>query len=221
MKTNYTGNGTTTTYEVGFEFLDVSHVRVAVNGVVKVLGTDYSLGDVKAKQGAKAIIKFGTAPTNGHAIVFTRVTPRDYDPGALVISNIESRQALYMAQEAADAGRALIWEIGATELSAGTAVDYVAPFDGVIVDAYGIVDTAIVTGGDVTVNVGTTAVDGLTLTFANSATKGTVVSDTPTSGHATTRFKKGDRLSLVPSAAFNGGGALRGFLTIKPEASLA
>lgn len=110
----------------------------------------------------------------------------------------------------------LPWEIEATELSAGTAEQLVCPVDGYIDQARGIVQEAIVTGGDITFKVGTTDVTGLTLTVANSDAAGTRYSDRPTTPRdSSTVVAKGDRLQVVPAAAFNGGGAVNGVLEIE------
>jgi hypothetical protein len=54
----------------------------------------------------------------------------------------------------------------------------------------------------------------LTNTIADAAAKGSIVSDTPTAGDATTAVVAGQRIQIVPAAAFNGGGAVRGILEI-------
>lgn len=116
--------------------------------------------------------------------------------------------------------RFLQFEVPATELSAGTEIDLIAPEDGYIIGAAVVVQTAIVTGGDVTFKVGTTAVDGLTLTVANSAAKSSVVAeDKPTIANVTRKFTKGQRLGVVPAAAFNGGGALAGYIAYQSSGS--
>lgn len=108
-----------------------------------------------------------------------------------------------------------------TELLAGTAIELVAPCDGFIEEAQAIVQTAVTTGGDVTFKVGTTDVAGLTITIADAATKGTVVSDTPTTPSPTRRFSKGDRIQVVPAAAFATAGALAGNLTCRDSATIS
>lgn len=99
-------------------------------------------------------------------------------------------------------------QVPATELGAGTTIEVIAPQDGFVVGLRTIVQTAIVTGGVVTLKIGTTDVPGVSITVADAATKGTVQYAAATKG-ADGRFaKKGDRIQVVPSAAFNGGGAL-------------
>lgn len=106
--------------------------------------------------------------------------------------------------------------IGATELSAGTPTELVAPCAGRIAVLRTTVQTAIVTGGAVTVEVNTVAVAGLSITVADGATVGTRQSDTPTAADATAVVAAGDRIEIIPAAAFNGGGALAGILEIRP-----
>lgn len=109
------------------------------------------------------------------------------------------------------------FELNATELAAPTNYDIVSPIDGYIDAMLSTVQTAIVTGGDITVltgDAGGTTVAGLTTTVANSAAKGTRYSAQATAGSATRKVSKGDRIQIVPGAAFNGGGAVTGFLVI-------
>jgi hypothetical protein len=102
--------------------------------------------------------------------------------------------------------------INETDLLAGTAQDLVAPCDGHLDAIQCIVQKDVTTGGNITVNIGTTAVVGLAAVIANGATKGTRVTDTPTLPSATRSFSKGDRISVVPDAAFATAGAVNGNL---------
>jgi hypothetical protein len=112
-------------------------------------------------------------------------------------------------------GRVLLpYEVEATELAAGTKEKVVSPVAGTISRARAVVQEAIVTGGDITFEVGSTAVDGLTLTVANSATAGTAYTGTPTAGHASTAVTVGDVIGVIPASAFNGGGAVNGFIEL-------
>jgi hypothetical protein len=112
----------------------------------------------------------------------------------------------------------LPFSIDVADLAAGTAnaPEFISPIDGVVSLLSTTVVTAIVTGGTVTAKIGTTDIDGLSITVANSATKGTTQTDTPTAAHATTAVAKGDRIQIVPQDAFNGGGALSGYIEITP-----
>lgn len=107
------------------------------------------------------------------------------------------------------------FDIPATELAAGTSIELVAPCAGVVHKLFTIIQTAIVTGGAVTVEINTVAVTGLSITVADSATKGTVQTDTPTAPSTTRTVAEGDRLEVQPSAGFNGGGAVSGYLVIE------
>lgn len=104
--------------------------------------------------------------------------------------------------------------INATDLAAGTAANVLSPVAGSITMAKAIVQEAVGTGGAITFAVGTTAVDGLTLTVADSATVGTIYSDTPTADHASTVVAVGSRLQVVPAAAFATSGAVNGYIEI-------
>ena len=109
----------------------------------------------------------------------------------------------------------LKWSLPATELAAGTSHEIVSPVAGYIENIRAVAQVAIVTGGAVTVEINTVAVTGLSLTVADSDAKGTRYSDDATAGTSTRLVAKGDRIEIQPSAAFNGGGALDGFLTIR------
>jgi hypothetical protein len=105
--------------------------------------------------------------------------------------------------------------INQTDLLAGTAQSLIAPVSGVIRRATSIVQVAITTGGNIKFTVGSTDVVGLTIVFADGATAGTIVSDTPTTpGSATTLVAKGDKLLVTPDASFATAGAVNGFIEI-------
>lgn len=108
----------------------------------------------------------------------------------------------------------LPFAINETDTLAGTSAELVSPVAGEITRLSVIVQKAVTTGGDVTLANGVTAVDGLACTIADAAAKGTVVTDTPTAGHASTRVAAGGRIQVVPAAAFNTGGAVSGFVEI-------
>lgn len=139
-------------------------------------------------------------------------------PRAGVIVGVDSTGVMVrMAPEiaaAADRTVFIPYTIPATELAAGTSIELVSPVSGVVRRNTTVVQTAIVTGGDITVNLDATAIVGLTNTIADAAAKGSVVTDTPTLGDATTSVAAGQRIQIVPAAAFNGGGAVSGILEI-------
>lgn len=104
--------------------------------------------------------------------------------------------------------------IDQTDLLAGTSAELISPVAGVIAGMSVIVQAAVTTGGPVTAAVGVTAVDGLSCVIADAAAKGTIVSDTPTAGHASTLVDAGERIQIAPDAAFATAGAVSGFIEI-------
>jgi len=104
--------------------------------------------------------------------------------------------------------------INQTDLLAGTSAELVSPVAGRIVRVSTVVQVAVTTGGPITAAVGATAVNGLSVVIADGAAKGSVVSDTPTAGHASTLVNPGDRIQVIPDAAFNTAGAVSGFVEI-------
>lgn len=108
----------------------------------------------------------------------------------------------------------LQFAINQTDLLAPTNAELISPVKGEVIGMSVIVQAAVTTGGDVTALVGVTAVDGLACTIADGATKGTVVNDRPTAGHASTLVNPGDRIQVAPAAAFNTAGAVNGFIAI-------
>ncbi len=108
----------------------------------------------------------------------------------------------------------LPFSISETDTLAGTSAELVSPVQGEIVSMSVIVQKAVTTGGDVTALVGAVAVDGLACTIADAATKGTIVTDRPTAGHASTLVNPFDRIQVAPAAAFATAGAVNGFVVI-------
>lgn len=108
----------------------------------------------------------------------------------------------------------LPFAINETDTLAATSAELVSPVVGAITSMSTIVQKAVTTGGDVTALVAAVAVVGLACTIADAATKGTVVSDTPTIGDATTVVAAGDRIQVAPAAAFATAGAVSGFVEI-------
>lgn len=106
--------------------------------------------------------------------------------------------------------------INETDTLAPTTAELIAPVAGVISRMSVIVQKAVTTGGDVTLKVDTTDVVGLACTVADAATKGTIATDTPTAGDASTVVAAGQRIQVCPAAAFNTAGAVSGFVEISP-----
>jgi hypothetical protein len=87
-------------------------------------------------------------------------------------------------------------------VDAGTALNIVSTVAGQIIKLTTIADGGITTGGEVTVKIGTTLVDGLSVTIG-AASEGEVDSDTATVGHASAVLAVGDRIQIVPASEFN------------------
>lgn len=109
--------------------------------------------------------------------------------------------------------------INQTDLLAGTSAELIAPCDGYIVGLYSTIQAAVTTGGVLTVEASTVAVTGLSITVADGATKGTRQSDVIDYGVATGKVKKGDRIEVQPSAAFDTAGAVSGYVEIVADAA--
>lgn len=100
-------------------------------------------------------------------------------------------------------------------VDAGTALEMVSPVAGTIRKLTSVARGAITTGGAITVEVATVAVDGLSVVVADSAAAGDVDSDTPTAGHASTVVAVGDRIEIIPAAGFNASADLMYILEIE------
>jgi hypothetical protein len=137
------------------------------------------------------------------------------DGGVRLISLVNTDNVITSVNAGGGGIVRLPFEINATDLSAGTAKQLASPIAGRITKLVTNVQVAIVTGGAVTVNIGATPVDGLSITVANSAVVGTVQSDAPTAAHASAVVAVASAISIVPAAGFDGGGALTGYLEIE------
>lgn len=106
------------------------------------------------------------------------------------------------------------FQVDETDLLAATPISLRCPVAGVISSVETIVWKAIGTGGDVTMKVNNVAVDGLTVTIADSAAAGVLDQDTPTAGHASTVVAVDDELELNFGSAFATSGAITGHIEI-------
>lgn len=212
----FAADGIKKEFTLGFPFLNQSHLRVIVNGVLKVLGTDYTVTDPTSPK--NATIKFVAAPTNGYTIKVYRSTPIAKYIGNPIMGDIDAVQALYRSQEQADSRRSLAFYSNQTDTLAGTAQTIVAPCDGFIEALQTeVCDAAVGTGGAVTVEIDGVAVTGLSISIANSAAIGTVQRDTPTTPQdASTKVLKGQTITVTPAAAFATAGAFKGFVELQP-----
>lgn len=108
------------------------------------------------------------------------------------------------------------WELEQTQLLAPTAEQIYSPVAGYIHRNSSIVQAAVTTGGAITTEVNTVAVVGLSLTIADAAAAGSVVTDTPTTPRsATTVVARGDAITITPAAAFATAGEVNGMLEIE------
>lgn len=213
----YTADGTTKNFEVGFPFISENDVRVFKNDLKMTRGTHYTVQDPSAGEGKNAVIAFVEAPSNAASVKFYRNTPINVPDKNPVISQLSARVALYRMQEAAEQPMRLNYNFTETDLLAGTAQTIIAPCDGYIEADTTEVTKTVTTGGDITVAVDGNAVTGLTNSIANSAAVGNIVTDTPTTAHdASTQVRRGEQITITPSAEFATAGAAKGYLTFQP-----
>lgn len=100
----YTGNGSTKVFNIGFGYIFREHIEVRVSGVLKTVDVDYTFtGD--------NIVNFTTAPPAGAIVEIRRNTPKgsrivDFVTGAALSAedlDRDSTQLLYITQEGLDA----------------------------------------------------------------------------------------------------------------------
>ena len=108
--TRTTGNGSTPTFTIGFNYRDEADLIVKVNGVTQTLGTHFQVTTggtiIDFSQGTSPL----GAPTNGHAIFISRSTSQntrlvDYAAGSVFKEadlDTDSEQGFFMSQEAID-----------------------------------------------------------------------------------------------------------------------
>jgi hypothetical protein len=104
--TTYSGDGSTTSFLIGFPYLRAAHILVTEDAASQVLGTDYTV----STDGLS--IDFVSAPpaTTTNNVVFRRVTPREalvFDPtagsGVKESEFVEGiKQGIYVGAEAED-----------------------------------------------------------------------------------------------------------------------
>ena len=103
-----------------------------------------------------------------------------------------------------------------TDVLAATSHFLANPVRGQVTRAVTAVQVGVTTGGDVTLEIGGTAVDGLTVTVANSASAGDIDRDQGTPGHLTSEINADSAVEVVFAAAFATAGALNGFVEVTP-----
>ena len=102
--TNHTGNGTEVNFSISFSYILTSDVDVTVAGVLKTLGTHYTIS------GSTVTFTSGNVPTNGQAIKFQRDTSIstkavDFQDGSVLTEqdlDNNTNQVLFAQQEITD-----------------------------------------------------------------------------------------------------------------------
>ena len=102
--TNHTGNGSTDNFSISFSYISTSEIDVTVGGVLKTLGTHYTVN------GATITFTSGNIPANGAAIKFQRDTDIstkkvDFQDGSVLTESdldTNSDQVLFAQQEITD-----------------------------------------------------------------------------------------------------------------------
>ena len=133
-----------------------------------------------------------------------------------VLGELQSGVAL----SAFSPGKILIpFDFNQTDLLAPTAQNLIAPCAGYITGLRAIIQSAVTTGGAITVEANTVAVVGLSVTVADAATAGTVLSDDVLK-IATGLCAAGDDITVTPASAFATAGIVKGYLIFEPVAGL-
>lgn len=100
IDSQYTGDGVTTIFSIGFPYIDQLDVQVYVDDVLQTLDTDYILAN-------NTSVSFYTAPADGTDVFIKRVTSSDnlkftFFPGSAIRArdlNDNFTQTLYVSQE--------------------------------------------------------------------------------------------------------------------------
>lgn len=218
--TTLSGDGTTKDFDMGFTLIDPSHLRVIVSGALKVLNTDYVIIDglVGKVNSPRPKVRFTVAPPNvANNVEFYRNLPiSSLTQKNPEISLIEARSALLIALDRLSDLQEKSFYFGQTALLAGTAISFIAPYDGYFENIETNVNKAITTGGTITPAIEAATVTGAVVTIANSAIVGAKQSVNPSVVHASyTKFRKGQRITLTP-ASFATAGEVSGIIKLQP-----
>lgn len=100
---DYTGNGSLTSFSVGFPYISPAHIEVSVDGVWKNIGTDYSFT-------TSSTLSFTSPPASGAKVLIQRNTPKgalltDFHDGSVLTADtldLTNTQTLYITQEQMD-----------------------------------------------------------------------------------------------------------------------
>jgi hypothetical protein len=225
------GLGTLGEFKITFPYLANSHIKVFLNdaaanvsdGTLQVEGTNYLIRDGKGANLDQHWVEWITAsePDNTDVVTIRRETPTALVAPNPVIGNVQAIQAFYMMQEQLDRPVIVQFDYPQTELLAPTNIEAIAPVSGRVGRVWAIIKTAVTTGGALTFNIVTVAIDGASLTVADAAAQGVIYSDYPTYDHASTFVQRGERMECVAAAAFATAGALVAYAEIWPEPTIA
>jgi len=103
-----------------------------------------------------------------------------------------------------------------TDLLAPTVHYVISPTKGKIVRAGFTPYTAVTTGASITFEVNDVAVAGLAIVVPDAAPVNVPLTDTPTVGTLTARVEIGDKIEIIPGAAFATAGAGIVWIEIEP-----
>jgi hypothetical protein len=107
-------------------------------------------------------------------------------------------------------------EFNQTDLLAGTTHFMVAPIKGTIKRVGFTTTVAIGTGASITAEVNDVAVAGLAVVVPDSALVNSKYEDAPTAGSLTAQVAVGDKIEIIPGAAFATSGAGIVWIEIEP-----
>lgn len=219
-------------YANAYAILDVPRNVVAAwtgAAILTVTGTD-EYGDVMIEKSAS-----GTSFTGKRAFkkitsvaVSANVTSITVGTGDVLglpifvenVSQIIGELQDNVPLSAFNPGKILIpYDFNETDLLAPTAQNLIAPCAGYITGLFNIVQKAVTTGGNITVEANTVAVVGLSVTVANGAAAG-VTANTSVKKIATGLCAAGDDITVTPGAPFATAGACRGYIVFEPIAEL-
>lgn len=127
---------------------------------------------------------------------------------ALIVAEFEDGSPLKRLNEV----ERVSFVITEAEMDAATSVWVVPGFAGSVLSMTTAVGDTVTTGGALTVEIGGTAVDGLSVVIADASSAGDIDTDTATAGHATAVFTATQALEIVGDAAFNASGRINGFV---------
>jgi|GEM_PF-759049 len=204
----------------------------ADTAVLTVKGLDvygFSLSEALTLNGATAVLgkkafKTISAITNGAAIAnLASVGTTDilglplFVPAAgMILAELQSGNKI-----GGGGGSTFIdFSMNDTELATPISKFLVSPVGGFVQSVRVTTDRTIVTGGDMTANIGATPITGLNLSLANSAAPGaTAVARPTTPFSATTVVVPGSVISIIPGTTWATSGAINGTVEIVGAAS--